>query len=249
VPTFNTTIGFAAPQVQRADNVVSEIPKEYFPTRDTLVAKVDKCEDTRGEVFRTKWERSCEYYCPPALGANCATDGFTKDVPRRCFREMRFPISLEEIEKGEMLPAAGFARGNFNYRFDQVAVNFVGTAVKDCSKNALSSACYAGNFLQYSLKHGGPFRIRNYDGDVVDAPLFSGNVQQAKGLLAERYVTNPLSSSDTSLLKDYWRDEFRGRPIDGNFVLRVYEGEGVNFNALEDVQLVLRYRYWTRFEP
>jgi hypothetical protein len=50
------------------------------------------------------------------------------------------------------------------------------------------------------------------------------------------------------LLGDYWRDEFKGRPIDGNFTLRIYEDEDVDFEALEDVQLAIHYRYWTRFE-
>lgn len=146
------------------------------------------------------------------------------------------------------MSSAGFAKGNFNYRFDQLAVNVVGTAVKECEKSDLPTTCYAANFAQYSLHHSPPFRIRNYDGDVVDAPLFGGNIQQAKGLLAERYVTNPVSSADDTLLRDYWRDEFKGRPIDGNFTLRVYEDGGLDFDAIEDVQLALRYRYWTRFE-
>lgn len=243
-----TAIAFAAPQVQRAEENYSAVPKEYFPTDATLSGAGGKCEDKDGDTFRTLWQRGCEFYCPPGLGTTCAEDGFTKDVPQRCYYELKFPLSLEEIEKGVLLPAAGFARGNFNYRFDQLAVNFVGTGVKSCEGSEQKAACYAGNFLQYSLRHGAPYRIRNYDGDVVEAPLFAGNVQQAKGLLAERYVTNPISSADESLLKNYWREEFRGRPIDGNFALRVYEDEGVDFEALEDVQLLLHYRYWTRFE-
>ena len=44
------------------------------------------------------------------------------------------------------------------------------------------------------------------------------------------------------------RREFQGRPLDGTFVLRVWEEPGMNFDALEDVQLALEYRYWTRFK-
>ena len=30
--------------------------------------------------------------------------------------------------------------------------------------------------------------------------------------------------------------------------MRVWEEPGVNFDGIEDVQIVLDYRYWTRFE-
>jgi hypothetical protein len=90
--------------------------------------------------------------------------------------------------------------------------------------------------------------VRNFNGDVYRAPLFSGNIQQAKALAAERYISNPISSSDRNLLTDFWDDEFRGRPIDGNYTLRVYETEALDWEKLEDVQLVLKYRYWTRFQ-
>ncbi len=43
------------------------------------------------------------------------------------------------------------------------------------------------------------------------------------------------------------RTEFQGRPLDGNYALRVWDEEGVSFDAMEDAQIVLRYRYWTRF--
>jgi hypothetical protein len=36
--------------------------------------------------------------------------------------------------------------------------------------------------------------------------------------------------------------------MDGTFLIRVWEEPGVDFNAIEDVQVVLKYRYWTRFD-
>jgi hypothetical protein len=57
-----------------------------------------------------------------------------------------------------------------------------------------------------------------------------------------------VSSADQTLLADYFRREFRGRPLEGNYVLRIWDAPGFDWNKVEDVQLVLRYRYWTRFE-
>ena len=63
----------------------------------------------------------------------------------------------------------------------------------------------------------------------------------------ERYITNPIASTDRDLLQDYMRTEFAGRPLDGNFAVRIWEEPGVNAEAIEDVQLIVNYRYWTAF--
>ncbi len=78
--------------------------------------------------------------------------------------------------------------------------------------------------------------------------MFDGNIEHARGLATERYLTNPLSNADDQLIKQYLRAEFQGRPLDGNFAVRVWEEPGVNFEAIKDVQLVVNYRYWTRFD-
>jgi hypothetical protein len=178
--------------------------------------------------------------------ASVPPTGASSGLPKRCFHELKFHLSQNEIESGELISQGGFAAGNFNYRLEDIAVNVVGTAVKDCSKVTAASACYANNFLQYTLVHDGPFIVRNYFGDDYEAPLYAGRVQQGKALLAERYLTNPLSGADSTLLNRYWDAELVGRPLSGNYTLRVYDVEGLNWNALEDVQLVLNYRYWTR---
>ena len=36
--------------------------------------------------------------------------------------------------------------------------------------------------------------------------------------------------------------------MDGTFKLRIYDADGLDFRALEDVQVALKYRYWTRSE-
>jgi hypothetical protein len=84
-------------------------------------------------------------------------------------------------------------------------------------------------------------------GQDFKADLFTGNIEHARGLANERYITNPISSSDQSMINQYLRKEFQGRPLVGNFVLRVWDEDGLDFNSIQDVQLVLNYTYWTRF--
>jgi hypothetical protein len=248
MPTARGQFAMAAPQLERVDAFSSVLPQPYFPTGATRDAARSFCEDTHGDKFRSPayWRHGCEYFCPPGSGLDCAAGGSTENLSTACFYETTFSLALEEIEKGNLIAQAGFARGNFNYRFNDIAVNLVGTAVKNCERSETPSACYANNHILYSLRHDEPFRVRNYDGDVYRAELYPGNIQQAQALLAERYITNPISSADRNLMTDYWRGELKGRPMDGNFRLRVYEVDGLNWDALEDIQLVIDYRYWTR---
>jgi hypothetical protein len=230
-------------------------PSQFWPTDDDALSPFGVCaddapsgEDASGAEMRAHvWSEGCEVYCPPELGNDCAqhVDDPSK-LPKRCFHELKFHISQDEIERGKLIPQGGFAAGNFNYRWEEVAVNAVGTAIKDCEQSPRPSACYANNFLQYSLRHDGPFTVRNYLGRDYDAALFPGRIQQGKALMAERYLTNPLSGADRSLLTDFWDYELVGRPLAGNYTLRIYDTEGLDWDALEDIQLLMHYRYWTR---
>jgi hypothetical protein len=249
-PYLQPSALLAAPQVEKLEQPLSYVPAEFFPTDNDLMAKVGQCEDTDGDTFRGtgRWTYECEYYCPSVLGEGCQDLADKSELPRRCYYELPFMISQADIEDGRLIPHGGFALGNFNYRHDKLAVNVVGTNVKDCASSELPSACYANNFLQFTLHHDEPFRVRNFDGRDFHAPLFPGRIQQGKALMAERYLTNPLSGADRGLLTDYWRTEFRGRPIEGAYTLRVYDTEGFDFSKLEDVQLMMSYRYWTRLQ-
>jgi len=239
---------FAGPQLERIEVPRTAEPNELFPTDDDLRAPLGSCQDSNGDTFRGggRWTYECEYYCPPTLGSGCEALAEKNELPMRCYWELPFMISQTDIEAGRLIPQGGFAAGNFNYRHNTLAINVVGTAVKDCAGSETASACYANNFLQFTLHHDEPFRVRNFEGRDTHVPLYPGRIQQGKALLAERYLTNPLSGTDRGLLTDFWHSEFRGRPLDGSYTLRVYETDGFEWSHLEDVQLLINYRYWTR---
>ncbi len=221
----------------------------YFPTNGDYTAPIGTCEDD-GKGFRSwdNWTYRCETYCPAGTGNNCELTYTKNTLPKACYYETRFNLAEDQIDRGRLIQQAGFARGNFNYRIDQLAVNFVGTGLRSCEGAELSSSCYGGNFLQYSIEHVGPYRVRNHDGDLYAARLFTGRIQQAKGLAAERYFTNPMSGADRSLITEYVREELKGRPLDGTYLLRVYDNEALHWSNLEDIQLMINYRYWTRLD-
>lgn len=202
------------------------------------------CEDTTGEVFRgSRWHRGCVHLCPNGFTSDCSP----LDAEERCYQEASFSISQGEIESGHVWHNSGFAYGNFNYRIDSIALNFVGTDLRDCSESELPQSCYSGAFVPYTLIHDGPYFVRNYEGEDFEAKLFQGRIEHARGLASERYITNPLADGDRSLLQDYLRTELRGRPLDGAFVVRVWEDGNNVFSRMQDIQVVFNYRYWTRF--
>ncbi len=247
-PSLQPSALLAGSQLERLASPASVEPNQYFPTDENLSAPLGTCQDSDGDSFRGngRWTYECEYYCPSVLGTGCESLVDKKELPQRCYWELPFMVTLSDIESGKLIPNGGFARGNFNYRHNSLAVNVVGTAVKNCSDTELASTCYANNFLQFTLHHDDPFRTRDYNGNDVYLPLYPGRIQQGKALLAERYLTNPLSSADRGLLTDYWRTEFRGRPLEGSYTLRVYDTPELDWSKLEDVQLLVNYRYWTR---
>ncbi|MBM4361516.1 MAG: hypothetical protein FJ104_02460, partial [Deltaproteobacteria bacterium] len=190
------------------------------------------CPDLHGEMFRaTRFAKGCVYLCGNGFADRCDGDHVTK----HCYRDVSFSISQDDIDRGRVFARSGFARGNFNYRIESIGLNFVGSAIRDCSSSDAPQTCYAAGYVPYTLLHGGPFFVRNHAGADFEARLFPGRIEHARGLATERYLTNPLSTSDSSLIDQYMRQELQGRPLDGHFVVRVWDDEGVDFDAIEDV--------------
>jgi len=250
-------VGFGVTEATRPTytvTVAAAMLEEVFPggqltqggafraTDDSTNTTMKVCQDTSGNQFRIEsFRRECAHLCEAGFSSNCTTG------PEYCYRELSFGVGQPWIQNGKLFNYSGFARGNFNYRIDSLALNFVGSGVRDCSTATLPSTCYNAGYVPYSIEHNGPFYVRNDAGADFRAFLFDGRIEHARGLALERYVTNPIASTDRELLSDYMRKEFQGRPLDGNFVVRVWEEPGVNFDAIQDIQLILNYRYWTRF--
>lgn len=206
---------------------------------------IPACKDSEGNAFQKQgWARKCIRLCRSGYGESCKEQVGQEE----CFHELRFRLDDVLLENGLALQAAGFAKGNYNYRVDQVAVNFVGTGIRNCDSSETEAACASNASVHYSLEHKGPFFTRNYLGDDVQSLVYDGRIEQARGLAAERYLTNPLSSADRTLMDAYIRSEMQGWPLSGEYVLKVWDSQDVKFENIDDVQIYLKYRYWTRLK-
>jgi len=211
----------------------------YIATGQPGVGQGAACEDTDGSEMRKRFTRTCTRLCAAGWGS-CEGGEY------HCFYETTFDINVAGMENGSQFRLAQVAYGNFNYRSEEIGVNLVGAATRDCSESPTPSTCYGIGTAKYSLVHTGPFEVRNHRGDIYQAPLFDGVIESGPAIAAERYITNPLSSADRSLLDPNMMVGMRGRPMTGHYSLRIWDDEGFDFSQLADVQLVWNYSYWTR---
>lgn len=214
-------------------------PGPYHGTRETSTRILSVCPDRDGSTFRAEnWTYGCTRVCPDGYDGAC--DDFL--ASRRCYHQISIPFDSATMDRVLTATPAGFAGGNYNYRVDSLAVNVVGVGVRECDD---SPSCFGSGNVSYSLLHVGSFPVLNARGEEYLAPLFPGRLESARALLAERYITNPISSADRALLDPYMRLEWAGRPLAATAILRIWDEPGLNFERVEDVQLILNYRYWT----
>lgn len=215
-------------------------PADFFATTARGVGLLSACEDVDGSSFRSDeyWHAFCEPVCTAA-----------GDCSERCGWETD-PMVIDPDEgfsSDGLFGRAPSITGNFNHRIETIALNFVGTATRICDDPSRPSSCYTSAYIPYSIVHEPPYQVIDWYGETTyEAPLFEGRIGFASGLAAERYITNPVSPADAALLAPYTREELRGRPLSGRIRIRVWDTGEVNFDGIEDVQIVLGYRYFTR---
>lgn len=217
-------------------------PLEYQMTEESRKITGEYCPDLKGTSFRGKFERKC--ICENNFHSECKPEDVLANN-KQCYRQFSFTLSLEDIEKGKLIPSNNIAIGNFNYRLEDIAVNLVGTNIRICGAN--SGTCSANAFIPYTIAQNGIVRIKNnvYDKvEVFEMPV--ARIEHGKALAAEVLVTNPPTSTHNQLLAPYMKTGLRGRPLQGTYVLRIWETPELNWDAIEDVQLIWKYRYWTR---
>jgi hypothetical protein len=204
----------------------------YEATDGSLQVLSGDCVAQSPEQFRSAFSYQCNY--------------------KGCFHQLVQPfiLDLKALANGSSALAGKIAQDNFNYRHVDIALNVVGSGVVDCSKNPTPS-CFGSPYLEYTLEHDAfEAPIKDHWGEHRPFNFGSGAVHFGKALAAERFITLPVSSSDSAMLGQaaFTKVELRGRPLDGPYRLRVHDGPSLVWNKVEDIQVVLKYRYWSRIQ-
>jgi hypothetical protein len=103
-------------------------------------------------------------------------------------------------------------------------------------------------YIEYTLEHDGrKAGILDYNGKVRFFDFGIASIQHGKALTAERFITMPLATADQALLTQpgIQHVEYRGRPIDGAYHLRIWDSPALKWDHLQDIQIILNYRYWS----
>lgn len=211
-------------------------PSAYQPTDKNRDSLSSGCE-LQPQDFRNRFTRRC--YGGPG-----------EPKAEECFWELDdlVWINSEAIDFRESPLNGLVAAGNYNFRHVATALNIVGTGVLNCGDTPAES-CYARGYLEYDLEHAAyNVPVLDHSGHAQCFDFATGSIRSGKALATERYLSLPLGSADAELVHQVAirKPELAGRPLSGAYKLRIKDTEQLNWDRVEDVQLLLDYRYWSR---
>ena len=166
-----------------------------------------------------------------------------------CWHVLKDPlvIDVEAINQGGSSLTGKIAQGNFNHRVGGIAVNLVGTGLRDCS--GLGADCYSTGYVEYDLEQASfNIPLEDYSERVRCFNFGQGSIRSGKALATERVLTLPLGTADKELIttSPFLKSDLRGRPLSGVYHLRIKDAPGLVWDNVEDIQLFLDYQYWSR---
>lgn len=137
-------------------------------------------------------------------------------------------------------------RNRHNARWTRLAVNVVGTGVKDCAQAPDVLGCYSEDFIRYSLRHQGSPWVSDFTEQWRSLNFAPGLIEGGKALAAEIWL-EPISNGwGRPYVEAVARQEFRSRPLGGTYQLELELGAGVQLNRIERIQILAEIDYWVR---
>lgn len=182
-------------------------------------------------------EDCCEDYVPSAFDTLCADGRPTK---------ARIEFHLDPWgREGEYFVHDPYTERH-NVRWGRLAVNLVGTGIRDCAHADDSLSCYAESFLRYDLAHAGPAWSTDYSEEWHTRPIPIGQIEGGKALATEEWL-DPISNSwNTSFVSNVARQELLQRPVSGTYTLDINLSPDVRPERIDRVQILAETEYWVR---
>jgi hypothetical protein len=133
-----------------------------------------------------------------------------------------------------------------NVRWRRLAVNLVGTGIRDCAKASDSMSCYTNPFVRFNMVHAGPSWQTNYSGEWRALDVTTAGIEGGKALAAEEWMEPVSNSWNQPYVANVARGELYGRPAAGNYELVIEVTPDVRLDRIERVQLLVEQDYWVR---
>jgi hypothetical protein len=127
-----------------------------------------------------------------------------------------------------------------------MAVNLVGTGVRDCPQATNPSACYTEPFVRYNLAHTGPAWVTSYEQQwrVLGVPV--GRIEAGKALAAEQWL-DPISNGwGRPYVESVAREGYLDRPFGGSYELELELTSDARPERIEAVQVLAQASYWVK---
>ncbi len=133
-----------------------------------------------------------------------------------------------------------------NVRWRRLAVNIVGTGIRDCTKAADSMSCYTNPFIRFNIVHVGPSWQTNHAGEWRALDISTASIEAGKALAAEEWLEPVTNSWNMPYVSNVARGELFGRPAAGTYELILELTPDVQLNRIERIQLLVEQDYWVR---
>jgi hypothetical protein len=132
----------------------------------------------------------------------------------------------------------------YNARWDKLAVNIVGTGVKNCALAADPQGCQNSVYVPYDLTQVGPSWVTDYDENwrYLDTPI--GQIEQGKALANAVWLDPVLDVWTQAPVEPIARTEYAQRPLGGAYSLVFAVAPEVQLDSIERVQLLVGSDAW-----
>jgi hypothetical protein len=134
----------------------------------------------------------------------------------------------------------------FNARWGNLALNFVGTGVKDCTKALDPQGCYNATYIAYNLTQTGPSWVTNYDQAWTFLNTPTSTIEGAKGLAAEIWLDPLKDGWQTQYISAIARTELTLSPLGGAYVLDFAVPPEVVLGNIQRIQLLVGSTAWVK---
>ncbi|RYZ02075.1 MAG: hypothetical protein EOO73_33195 [Myxococcales bacterium] len=132
----------------------------------------------------------------------------------------------------------------YNARWERLAMNLVGTGIRDCGASTDPQACFNEGFIRYNFRHEGIAWITDFNGQWRALNLPPGVIEAGKALAIEAWLDPLKNGWETPYISASARTELVLRPFGGTYMLELVGGPDVHLERIERIQLMAGMNYW-----
>lgn len=197
-----------------------------------------------------------DFYCPdtktwithPGFGQAKLTALLSKACGGKAPTRAKFSFALDPWGRFNQFVGSSPFSDRYNVRWRRLAVNVVGTGVRDCTSAIDPLSCYSDSFLRYNLSHAGPAWVADQSLRWRSIELPTAMIEGAKALAAEDWLDPVGNGWSSPMVANVGRGELFTRPVSGAYELILDLPPDVRLDRIDRIQILTETEYWVRQE-